>query len=127
MVNPKSLDKKRPEVCSVVDEFCLLPANLEPQRRTNVRCFGCGQPVCANCSLLTTWYTFGRQRICHNCLRELHDQADPIVLEHLYLLAGYTAGTGTRVAVEQALQAAAIHKQLGPRRALAKVRPRPKP
>ena len=57
-------------VCSVVTAACAAPAGylvsgLGYANGRSVRlprCYGCGEPVCANCSTRV-----GRSRICFNC------------------------------------------------------------
>jgi hypothetical protein len=113
--SPASPTRIRPETCSVVDQFCLYPANIEFRAGTTIRCFACGQPVCRNCSLMAPWYPFGTKRICHNCLRE-EPRGYPAVFEHLYALAGYPPGVGAAAAAELIQANAAIKSQRGPRR-----------
>ena len=35
---------------------------------TRSTCFACGKPACSACSRRVTWHSFGRQRICNDCL-----------------------------------------------------------
>jgi hypothetical protein len=80
--------------CCVVDQNCLAPANLIG-RNARARCFGCGEPVCLECSLITPWYGLGRKRLCHNCLRQSGKPSDEErVIEHIWRGAGYPAGAG---------------------------------
>lgn len=74
------------ETCCVVDEFCLSPANLEPPVPARGHCFACGQAVCSHCSLVVDYHSYGRVRLCHNCLRE-YDGDNTRVVNHLRRLA----------------------------------------
>jgi hypothetical protein len=59
--------------CDVVAPGCTAPPGLgrlvAPARHT---CYRCGNPVCGNCSRRVVYMTYGRRRICLNCLDELH-------------------------------------------------------
>jgi len=74
--------------CSVVDQFCLAPANLSPLRHAKGKCFACGLPVCAKCSSIRTYYNYGKVRLCNNCQCE-YDGNDQIVLNRMFKMAGY--------------------------------------
>ena len=68
------------DVCGVVDsDYCDAPANSDAL--TTSLCYACGQPVCSGCSTRVDWYTYGRQRIGFDCLRE-RDMED--VVERVY-------------------------------------------
>jgi hypothetical protein len=80
--------------CCVADQNCQAPANLIG-RNARASCFGCGEPVCLECSLISPWYGLGRKRICHNCLRQTGKPNDEErVIEHIWRGAGYPAGAG---------------------------------
>lgn len=71
--------------CSVVDEFCLSPANVIPQVNIRSKCHWCGEYVCRNCSSVRN---LGRikKRLCNRCQVEM-DGNDKIVLRRKYQLA----------------------------------------
>jgi hypothetical protein len=71
--------------CDVVDQFCLAP----PQGAswTRAECFACGNPVCPNCSVLISYYDYGRKRVCHRCVCEHFGHEDPRPMAHLERLA----------------------------------------
>lgn len=49
---------------------------------TNCKCFKCGESVCKNCSLVVSYYHYGKKRLCHSCLEE-EDGNDAQVIAHL--------------------------------------------
>lgn len=82
--------------CCVVDQGCERGADEEcgyntPERCTPCRplpeCFGCGEPVCRNCSSIRLYggivgnekvkaaarKKYGKQRICNNCQEQMDD------------------------------------------------------
>jgi len=65
--------------CDVVDPGCLAAPRMI--RRTSLACFACGLPACSNCSLQMTWHGYGRQRICHRCLRDRRQAGDVAAVE----------------------------------------------
>ncbi len=73
--------------CSVVDQFCDAPANLEPLRKIRTTCFCCGEIVCGKCSSLRKYLKYGRVRLCNNCQVDL-DGDDEIVMNRFRKLAG---------------------------------------
>jgi hypothetical protein len=79
--------------CSVVDSFCLAP-NDGVARGI---CFACGDRVCANCSLVVAYLTFGAKRICHTCM-ETHKlpNADSLIHTQAHRLAGYPCSPNCR-------------------------------
>lgn len=72
--------------CSVVDQFCDSPANLEPPVNVRGVCFCCGEYVCTKCSSIRNYYRFGKKRLCNNCQIYL-DGNDKTVLRRLNKLA----------------------------------------
>ena len=75
------------ETCCVVDQFCNSPANLSPPIRVRTMCFACGLAVCRNCSIVASYYRYGKNRLCHNCLSD-YDENDDRVMQHIYEQAG---------------------------------------
>ena len=63
------------ETCCVADQYCIAPANLEPQRSAKCKCFRCGLAVCSRCSTIRDYLTYGKQRLCHNCITEEYGEA----------------------------------------------------
>lgn len=61
------------EVCCVVyDRDCLAPADVEQCLLPNRigECFACGEPVCSKCSKILKYHSFGKRRICFNCISD---------------------------------------------------------
>ena len=67
--------KFEPDCCSVVNEDCLSPANLDPRRHVKTQCFRCGLPVCRECSKVVVYFRFGRKRICNICRDDMKRHA----------------------------------------------------
>ena len=67
--------------CTVADQFCDQPANLE-HAYTRGTCVECGLPVCTKCSIRRA-----DGRHCHECL--VTDGRGRLVANHLWRLAGY--------------------------------------
>ena len=76
------------ETCSVVDQFCISPANLAPPINVRGRCFSCGQPVCHKCSTKRKYKHYGVVRLCNHCQIE-EDGNDKRVMARIYRMAGY--------------------------------------
>lgn len=74
------------DMCSVADQHCEAPANLEGGRPPRGKCFVCGYAVCRMCSSFRRYYSYGRVRMCNNCQEE-HDGSDRIVMQRLVRLA----------------------------------------
>ena len=91
MSNQSSKSSLKPkDVCCVVDQFCLAPANLISSHLPTLRliCFSCGQPVCSKCSSIRKYYDYGKVRLCNICQIE-YDDSDEVVMRRLNKLAGY--------------------------------------
>lgn len=75
-------------VCCVVNEGCMVPANLEASSRPErlPECFQCGQDVCRVCSSVRR--VRGRwRRLCDDCQEE---NGDVLLVEaRMYARAGY--------------------------------------
>ena len=71
--------------CSVVDQLCISPANLEEKIPVKTKCFACGLPVCKMCSTLRKYYNYGRVRLCNNCQTD-YDGNDKRVVTRLFKL-----------------------------------------
>lgn len=59
------------DVCCVVhNRDCLAPADVDRNLLPNRigKCFACGEPVCSKCSSILTYFSFGKRRICFNCI-----------------------------------------------------------
>lgn len=78
------------ETCSVVDQFCTSPANIEPLIPARGRCFRCGEAVCSKCSSKRKYLTFGKVRLCNYC-QEAIDGNDKRIMARLYKMAGYNS------------------------------------
>ena len=81
----------RKEYCCQVDQHCKAPPtdrHETPGPYARATCYRCGGAVCVNCSLVTVYYGYGRQRLCHNCHIEYMGD-DVAVGRHIYALAGY--------------------------------------
>ena len=76
------------ETCCVADQFCIAPANLEPEKLARGICFSCGLNVCSKCSSIRKYYDYGKVRLCNNCQVD-YDGNDKIVMNRLYRMAGY--------------------------------------
>lgn len=74
------------ETCSVVDQFCDSPENLEPPVNVRGVCFCCGLPVCSKCSSKRNYLSFGKKRLCNNCQIEF-DGNDKVVMRRLLRIA----------------------------------------
>jgi len=74
------------ETCCVADQFCIAPANLEPQQRARGICFCCGNAVCSKCSSIRQYYHYGKVRLCNNC-QVAYDGNDDRVMARLRKLA----------------------------------------
>lgn len=72
--------------CSVVDQFCDSPANLEHPVNVRAVCFCCGEHVCTKCSSKRKYLCYGKQRLCNKCQIEI-DGTDKIVLRRMIKLA----------------------------------------
>lgn len=76
------------EPCSVANGGCLRSSNLARPGARLLGCWKCGNPVCANCSLVITLAKKGLRRFCHDCLEAL-DGNDVRVMTHIARQAGY--------------------------------------
>ncbi len=87
--------KRERRICCQCDSFCLAPAGYRSSHggvsngKGSARhtCHSCGDPVCANCSLVTT-REGKRVRLCHSCYEREVGNSDR-VMAHLHKLAGY--------------------------------------
>lgn len=74
------------ETCSVVDQFCISPANLRPIVPIRGVCFRCGLPVCHKCSTKRKYLDHGKVRLCNNCQEEI-DGNDNRIMARLIRMA----------------------------------------
>lgn len=75
--------------CSVANQFCEIPANVEPNdgfRSLKRECRRCGNHVCKTCSDKRT-YLSKRVILCDNCQEDI-DGDDERLMKKLYRLAG---------------------------------------
>lgn len=56
--------------------------------KPSIECFACGRHVCQNCSLLISYYDYGRQQLCHSCIID-YTNDETLVNQHHLQLAGY--------------------------------------
>lgn len=75
------------ETCSVVDQFCISPANLFPKVNVRGVCFSCGLPVCHKCSSKRKYMGHGKVRLCNSC-QEMIDGNDNRIMARLKRMAG---------------------------------------
>ena len=71
-----------PPTCGVVgSQECKAPANSD--KTTKASCFACGLSVCTDkgCSRTVSYLTYGRKRICTNCLISQLDWTDQKIFE----------------------------------------------
>ena len=89
------------DTCHVANQHCIAPANREPQVMARGECFFCGGAVCAapGCSIVTTYLTYGRQRVCYACLDDWRRETLTLqrawvrIHSDIVIAAGYPKGT----------------------------------
>jgi len=84
------------ESCSVANQGCQVPANLDyscldPERDVLVTCFACGLPVCTGeiCSIVREYLHYGPQRICAYCEEDRFPDGELSIRQRAYKQAGY--------------------------------------
>jgi hypothetical protein len=96
------------DTCCVANQHCDAPANLDPPRQPRSKCFSCGERVCTQpgCSIVTTYRSYGRQRICASCLEQRQDDTPTLkrawrrLLMQIVLEAGYSKEAAEKQADE---------------------------
>jgi hypothetical protein len=84
----------REQHCSVCNDHCELPANLEFDPEEDVlatSCFACGDSVCTSlcCSVERDYLRYGVQRICADCELAHFPDAELLQRQRAYQAAGY--------------------------------------
>lgn len=89
------------DTCCVVNQHCKSPANIVPLVAARATCYVCGEAVCTakGCSILTDYLTYGRKRVCFNCLSDRKDDTQALqrawgrIHSDIVVAAGYPKNT----------------------------------